>query len=488
MAGAIVPQVDLGSLGLRGFSSFSSLLAAISADNVTHTAVAQMEQLGSMFLVSGKHADRLPDLLQRSASVRLDRLKVDVGWRKGDTASIMAQSAGGQSIALMSLVLISIYRLEAVGEILKGLSRRLLAQGADLASIEQLVSVAKILESKVAPLGFGNFLAQQTMFYHKLLGAGGRWAPIGILEVVSSETMIDLLEHISKALREDKSVVRISGTYSVCYILATVMMMFPRDTLIRFNGTVVADGARKLPSIIVELEDEDSNDFHKTHNVDLEMRLEQANGLSLPIILKDAPDRQINQLPTFKWQGWVSDVLTINYLSIGLDEPRQVLEACCNMLCSLVLYTVGGEESLSSPPIGSGQKLGDSTRKRKWFEDQHPSAREAAIGNIYKAYKALIASLEEHAWHRISRCCELLTGMTPTKPNQPIRTSYLGLCDAFEASRKPRKCVCSIPCTVRRAFDTVENSVANRAIYGRKLGTCYLACFGLYLLIQVQTL
>ena len=156
MSSAVSPQVDFGALSVRGLSTFQSLLQAFSADNVAPTAVIQMEQLGDSFLISGKHAAKVPDNLQRCSSVPIGRLAVSVGWRKGDTASCMACSTGGQAIALLSLCLFSLYRKPDAGMILSRLSNNLLPTAFSVSSMAQLVGVGDLLHAKLAILGFGN--------------------------------------------------------------------------------------------------------------------------------------------------------------------------------------------------------------------------------------------------------------------------------------------------------------------------------------------
>lgn len=53
MSGAVVPQVDIGSLTLGGLSAFAPLLAAFTGDDVSPMAMVQLENLGSLFHVSG---------------------------------------------------------------------------------------------------------------------------------------------------------------------------------------------------------------------------------------------------------------------------------------------------------------------------------------------------------------------------------------------------------------------------------------------------
>lgn len=135
MSSDVVPQVDIGALTIRGLSGFVPLLAAFTADDVSPMAMIQLENLGSLFHVSGEHAAMVPDLLQRTPSQRLDTLGMVVGWRKGDAASTLAQSAGGQAIALLALSVRSLYSYEDTGSILYQLSQKALARNLALSSV-----------------------------------------------------------------------------------------------------------------------------------------------------------------------------------------------------------------------------------------------------------------------------------------------------------------------------------------------------------------
>ena len=166
MANQIVPQVDIGALSLQGLLAFTPLLATLSADNVTLTAMLQLRDLGGCFLTSGKYARKVPDCLRRCTSVRLDRLAVSVGWRKGDTASFMADSAGGQAVSLLALCLFNVFKEDHAADILHDLSAKLLPRDAAIASVSQLLGVGLVLGSKLDNLGFLNLLAQQVIRVH----------------------------------------------------------------------------------------------------------------------------------------------------------------------------------------------------------------------------------------------------------------------------------------------------------------------------------
>ena len=128
MAGAIQGQADVGALSLQGLGAFSTVLATLSADNVAPMAMIQLEQLGSMFPTNGDHAERVKSLLQRCSNVRLDRLTLLLGWRKNDSASLMANTAGGQAIALVSLCLINNFKPSDVGLIFSRLCSELFSE------------------------------------------------------------------------------------------------------------------------------------------------------------------------------------------------------------------------------------------------------------------------------------------------------------------------------------------------------------------------
>ena len=187
----------VGSLGLQTLASFPKLVSALSCDDVQPAALLQMKDIGTLFPISGKHAACVPDLLQRFSSHRYERLALSIGWRKGDTAAELSRFAGGQAIALLSHVLLSLYRVEDVGGIFRVVSNRLLPTLEFASSIRQLGAVAKLLDRKLGALGFGNILAQQVDRIHQAFHQMGKPVPPYLLYHFTAETMQDVLVYIS---------------------------------------------------------------------------------------------------------------------------------------------------------------------------------------------------------------------------------------------------------------------------------------------------
>lgn len=142
------------------YKAFTSILATLSADNIIPMALIQVEKLGSALPTSGKYAERVKDLLRRCNDVRLDHLALLVGSRKNDIASILAESAGGQAITLLSMCLTNLFKHSGTGTIFVSLCAKLYSRSTNASSVSQLADVAK-LAGKMDALGFESLVAKE---------------------------------------------------------------------------------------------------------------------------------------------------------------------------------------------------------------------------------------------------------------------------------------------------------------------------------------
>jgi hypothetical protein len=251
MSDAMSTQVDIGNLSLASLEAFSTVLATLSADDVQPIAMIQLQNLGAAFPVSGPMTVKAPDYLQRFHNTRLERLGIIVGWRKGDSASLMAQSTGGQAIALLAVCLCNIYT-KSVGNIFYAVSKGLLPRSACPSSPVALERAAQVLADKLAVIGFGTIIAKQVCRIHEAYRQLQQKVPINILEELSEYWMAEMLVNISHALREDNGMVRIRGCCGMGYILALVVTSFANDCIVTIEGVIVHQGNHSS-SIIVEI-------------------------------------------------------------------------------------------------------------------------------------------------------------------------------------------------------------------------------------------
>ncbi|KFY35311.1 hypothetical protein V494_06028 [Pseudogymnoascus sp. VKM F-4513 (FW-928)] len=340
----VSPQVDVGGLTLNGLAAFTPVLAALSADDVTPLAMVQMENLGSIFHINGQYALQVPDLLQRCKSTRLDRLGLLVGWRKGDAASLMAQSAGGQAISLLSMCILNLYFDESdVGKLFIDLSKKLLSQTTAISSPSQLVKVATILGSKLQVLGFGNILAAQAVRIYDAYKHFGKPVPNNFLDKIAPTDMAELLHAMTRAVREESVVVRITGSRSMGHILAIVTILFPEDAFVTIENVIVFEGLRK--SILVEFTDSDG-----IISVKIESKLQIQSALPIIPVGKSMRmnDNTIYSY-CYKWNGCMADMLQIMFIEEGLICSESFRISCCDMLEPLAktFGTVNGEPNIA---------------------------------------------------------------------------------------------------------------------------------------------
>jgi hypothetical protein len=398
MANQVVPQVDIGALSLRGLSAFGPLLAALSADNVAPTAMLQMQALGSCFLTSGPYAAKVPDHLRRCTSVRLDRLALSVGWRKGDATSYMADTAGGQAVSLLALCLFSVLQDRYAADVLHGLSHKLLPRDTAIASVSQLFEVGRLLRSKLDPLGFGNLLAQQVTRVHDAYKRLGKNMPMTFFVVMSAEAMTELLAYVSQALREGNRLVRISGSFGMAHILGITLMMFPQDTLVTVENLVICEGPRK--SIIVEI----ANDTDLRYQVETRLGTHPLSLLSAARLDSGSPWTDDGFfMTTFTWENWLADFLQLSFLELGLSCTPQVLTACCNLLVSV--------------PEKIELVAKHSRMVSLCFLGQNPQLR---MRNV----------------------CQSVFGIAPVGPRLDVKTAFLDLVKALNDATSSLRCKC----------------------------------------------
>ncbi|KFY19353.1 hypothetical protein V493_07998 [Pseudogymnoascus sp. VKM F-4281 (FW-2241)] len=405
----VVPQVDVGVLTLNGLAAFTPVLAALSADDVTPLAMVQMENLGSLFHINGKYALQVPDLLQRCKSTRLDRLGLLIGWRKGDAASLMAQSAGGQAISLLSMCILNLYEDADTGRLLSGLSKIMLPQTIAIASPSHLVRVARTLSSKLQVLGFGNILASQIVRIYDAYKHFGKSVPNNFLDKITTDNMAELLHALTRAVREESIVVRITGSRSMGHILAIVTIMFPEDAFVTMDNVVVFEGLRK--SILVEFTDSDG-----ILNVQIESKLQIQS--TVPILPLRKRDRSAVvsvglYCYSYNWLGCMADMLQVMFMRDGLISSEPLRIACCDMLEPL------------SKALGSDGRGFDRT---------------AVLRN-----HGFIRLLGPYPHERIDQVCQKVWRIPPgwARRQSSLKSAFDGLVLAFAEATPTVSCTCS---------------------------------------------
>ncbi len=405
MSRDVQPQADVGNLSLAGLSAFSTILATLSADNVVPMALIQMGELGAALPTSGEYADKVKSLLQRCSDVRLDHLAVVIGWRKNDSASLMAESAGGQAIALVSMCLTNLFNHADTGLILSQLSLRLLSGSGNVSSVAQLADFARLLSGKLNTLGFGNLLAREVTKIHQVYEALGKPAPPDLLEGLNDQHAIDILESVSRALREDQKICRISGSMGMGHILGLIQALFRRNTTITVEGTIIQDIEHS--NIVCEIIRRDRSEPTQVH---LETCIPTSKPIELPITIVQSKPFQFERLMAYKfnWTGCVADRLQLIFLNYGITCDQAILDACCDLLVLIptalcVSSTLSGEDERFQPALAL---LGPLPRARicticEEILRSKPTTSQMDLSTAFTNFMAIVAGKVQ----RISCIC-----------------------------------------------------------------------------------
>jgi len=406
-------QADVGSLSLQGLGAFTSILATLSTDNIVPRALIQMEKLGATLPTSGNYAESVKDLLRRCNDVRLDHLAPVIGWRENDTASLMAESAGGQAIALLSMCLTSLFKHSDTGTIFARLCFKLCSRSANVSSVSQLADVARLLAGKVDALGFGNLLAQEVTRVHSAYEALGHTSvPAKLLERLSIEFVTEMLEKISHGLCQDHKICRISGSRGMGHVFGLVQALFPRATVLTVEGVVIQDVAR--PKIRCEILHGDADGLTRiqletslSHTLPIKWPIKPVNPMSNPVY-QDTPY-------SFVWSKWLADYLRLTFMNYGLRCDLSILEACCNLLVHIP----------ASLNIGTTVSSSKTDRTR----------------NIPTT--PLLALLGPLPQARMCSICGNLLGCSPTEDHTDIRKAFTQLVAAVSYIVRGLTCGCT---------------------------------------------
>ena len=345
MADQVALQADVGNVPTNALALLGAaqpLLKALSADNINALAVLQAQALGDMFLSNGEWASRLPDLLARTSSVRMERLSAWIGWQKGDTASYMSRSSGGRTISLICLALGNLYTKERCGMILHRLSSQLIAGDQQNASISQLSDLNECLSGKLSCLGFGNLLGHHLTRLRQCFFEAGLVVPTDLADMPTEETMEEFLVELQRALKNEGLVLSFSGTKGAGPLIALAMCLCPEDTLVDVEGELIHQSQRS--SVIFSVTGYEQHNGSRfwiessisTHSEDFSHRYVKIVDSNEPYSLK------------FKWTGWLSSCLDIAIAKVGAGSNGNVPEALANLIASAV-YSLSGDELCNVP-------------------------------------------------------------------------------------------------------------------------------------------
>lgn len=415
MAKQIQLQTEITTIGLQGLGAFSTVLATLSSDNISPIAAIQLEKLGAVFLPSGPFATRVPELLARSTAHPVGRLALAVGWRKGDSASLLASTSGGQAIALLVVPLANIFSIGDCGDILFQLCHRLLARDLATASMAQLANVTVTMADKLSRLGFGNFLAEQVVRLHNAYQALGISPPLDLLDCFTSQSAVELFLLISRGLREEESIVRIRGSSSMGHIIGVLLFLFPHDTVVTVEDVIVHEGEKQ--SLLVELRGKQAEPVTLT----IETVVKGRTIFGAPLTIERESSNDLKVYYQFNWSGWLVEKLHLAFSGIGSQCTPDVLTTFCDLMVAVSKTKI----PTTSPP-----------RRENRLPDQ-----------------GLIALMGLSPYRLMEKKCEEILRTRPINYDRDLKEVFYSFAKLVaEQIGLAHKCLCQTTCNFANAF------------------------------------
>ena len=331
MPGDVALQTDVGALSVQSLGAVTSILTAVSADSLAPLALMEMESLGALFHTSGRFADSIRSKLQRCPIVRLDRLALLLGWRKGDASSLMANSTRGQAVALLSLCLMTSLggKKSDVGLVLSQLRSEFLPRHVAVSGVSELADVASVLAGKSSSLGYGNFLVEQTTriveSYHGLENI----LPRDLMDGMAAESTAELLIKVARVFQDEKRICRIRGSASMASIVTMIQAMFPLNTTIIVEGMVTQSAEHlKICCEIISMRGDSTTEIFLEKSAS---HFDKSLWTKTLSVMGPQPS-QSNSFAHFRWSGWLANQLRLIFLNHGATCDQQVVQAFCDLV------------------------------------------------------------------------------------------------------------------------------------------------------------
>ena len=268
----------------------------------------------------------------------------------------------------------------------------------------QLYDVSKILSTKLEPLGFGTFLAEQTIRVCRVYEQMDTNIPNGFLDRFSLDAAVDMLCSISRAVRESDVMVRIVGISGAGYIISYVLTLFPNDCLIMVEGVIINSSERQ--KIIIEISA--TADLAGPTQIFVEEILPHKVAVALPI--ETTHLRNDWRFGNFQWQRYIGDQLDLTFINMGLPGcSSEILVASCDLVFALPCWT---EDIFSS------------------YGDPFPEG-------------GLVALLGSEPWYRIQKVLTEVLGTSPNLPRKSLTVAWSAFLDVVGKAISVVSCTCN---------------------------------------------
>ena len=229
--------------------------------------------------------------------------------------------------------------------------------------------------AKTRTLGFTHLLADTVTRIRRVYLNLSKAAPAQLLEDTQNDYLLDFLNGLSHALREDHTVFRVTGSWAMGAIATLSLMICPEDTVLSVEQIILHQGIRQ--NILIEIASIDvpsrllsrGPDEFKTTFI-LERLITGANELRS---VQETPNslavsNSYAQHHVFSWDSWLLDTAKLRCIESGFDFPDDAATLLANIIARMhytfYFYSEGSKEGSRFPSPTFADLLGSDAENR----------------------------------------------------------------------------------------------------------------------------
>lgn len=157
---SIQGQFGLGTSGFNLVTTIREGLSLCTTDGVTGVALTFLDAFGARFAVSPYLCSRIREVCVSDQSTTLGRLKVAVGYRKGDASALLANSNAGLSAIAFIIVLTEMFGNEDIAWIMKQMVPEAISSSITFPSTREICRCINVIHHRCASFEFCTHYAE----------------------------------------------------------------------------------------------------------------------------------------------------------------------------------------------------------------------------------------------------------------------------------------------------------------------------------------
>jgi hypothetical protein len=236
---SIQGSLSLGETGFNLIAQAKHLLSVCTSDGVTETTLKFMDAFGAAFPVSSQCCTRVREASRTDRKTILGELKISVGYRRGDSASILAQSTSGLSSIAFIVAATELFGNEDIAWIMAELARGELPPTISIPTARELMHCKSAIDARCHSFNYTQHYANTVTAIRRTRVLTNTEGFDNLTTFWGAEESINLIRTIFTVLKRNGDQLRIEGSQCMGLIGAMITWWFPDNALVISENQVI---------------------------------------------------------------------------------------------------------------------------------------------------------------------------------------------------------------------------------------------------------